>query len=87
MGVKDASINFPGRARRSRTRSRDNRNAPKLDNTRQTLLNDESNVASQHVGTLITEGNRNYKDVAVPDQSLISVTAKYKDSKNMDFRD
>ena len=50
-------------------------------------MNDESNVASQHVGTLVTEGNRNYKDVAVPDQGLVSVTAKYKDSKNMDFRD
>ena len=88
MGVKDASINFPDRAgkRRTRTRSRD-RNASKLDHTRQTLLNDESNIASQH-NTLVTEGNKAYKDVAVPDQGSLSVTAKEKGfTKNKDFRD
>ena len=79
MGVKDASINFPDRAgrRKSRTKSRD-RSAVKPDHTRQTLLNDESRVMSQHDNTLVTDGNRNYKDVAVPDQGLVSVTAKYK---------
>ena len=38
--------------------------------------------------TLVTEGNKNYKDVAVPDQGSLSVTAKEKGfTKSKDFRD
>ena len=49
-------------------------------------MNDESNIASQH-NTLVTEGNKNYKDVAVPDQGSLSVTAKEKGfTKNKEVR-
>ena len=32
------------------------------------------------MNTLVTDANRNYKDIEVPDQSQISVSAKMKDS-------